>query len=130
MISIDHIALWVRNLDAFCAFYECHFGALVGALYENPAKGFRSRFLYFSTGARIEAMTTNTLSLVELPPGAERIGFTHLAITLASESEVDNLTSKLKAQGVSVINGPRRTGDGYYESVILDPEGNRIELTA
>ena len=129
MINIEHIALWVQDLDAFCAFYERHFGAIVGTLYENPAKGFRSRFLAFSTGARIEAMTTTTLSPVDLPDGTQRMGLTHIAISLGSESAVDNLTAVLKAQGVSVLDGPRRTGDGYYESVVLDPDGNRIEIT-
>jgi len=129
MINIEHIALWVHDLDAFCAFYERLFGATVGPLYENPAKGFRSRFLSFSTGARIEAMTTTTLAPVQLPDGAQRMGLTHLAISLGSESAIDRLTAELKAQGVTVLDGPRRTGDGYYESVILDPEGNRIELT-
>jgi len=130
MINIEHIALWVHDLDAFCTFYQRNFGATIGAPYENLNKGFRSRFLSFSSGARIEAMTTNTLSLIQLPHGAERMGLTHLAISLGSESAVDSLTAKLKAQGVPVLDGPRHTGDGYYESVILDPEGNRIELTA
>lgn len=130
MISIEHIALWVHDLDAFCTFYERHFSATRSALYENPTKGFRSCFLSFATGARIEVMTTDTLSLVRLPHGAERMGLTHLAISLGSESAVDYLTAELKAKGAPVIDGPRRTGDGYYESVILDPEGNRIELTA
>jgi len=129
MINIEHIAFWVRDLDAFCAFYECNFGATIGALYENPTKGFRSRFLSFSTGVRIEAMTTTTLSPVDLPVGTQRMGLTHIAISLGSESAVDKLTEELKAQGIPLLDGPRRTGDGYYESVILDPEGNRIELT-
>lgn len=129
MINIEHIALWVHDLDAFCAFYERVFGASVSPQYENPTKGFCSRFLSFSTGARIEAMTTTTLSPIDLPAGAQRIGLTHFALALGSEALVDQLTAELKAQGVTVLDGPRRTGDGYYESVILDPEGNRIELT-
>ena len=129
MINIEHIALWVRDLDEFCAFYERNFGASVGPLYENRTKGFRSRFLSFSSGARIEAMSTTTLSPVQLPDGAQRMGLTHLAISLGTEAAVDKLTAELKARGVTVLDGPRRTGDGYYESVILDPEGNRIELT-
>ena len=128
-MHIEHIALWVRDLDTFCAFYERTFGVTIGPLYENPVKGFRSRFLSFSTGARIEAMTTTTLSPVDLPAGAQRMGLTHFAISLGSESAVDKLTAEIKAQGVTVLDGPRRTGDGYYESVVLDPEGNRIELT-
>jgi lactoylglutathione lyase len=128
-MNIEHIAFWVHDLEAFCAFYERNFGATLSALYENPKKGFRSRFLSFSTGARIEAMTTTTLSPIALPPGAQRMGLTHLAISLGSEAAVDRLTAELKEQGVPVLEGPRRTGDGYYESVILDPEGNRVEIT-
>lgn len=130
MIIIEHIALWVQDLDAFCAFYAQNFGATVGAEYENPAKGFRSRFLTFAGGARIEAMTTSMLSPVVLPVGAQRMGLTHFAFALGSEAAVDVLTAQLRSQGVAVLDGPRRTGDGYYESVILDPEGNRVELTA
>ena len=127
---IEHVALWVRDLDAICAFYVEHFGAEVGPLYENPAKGFSSRFLSFDGGARLEVMTTRSLSPVELPAGAQRMGLTHLAISLGSDQAVDGLTARLHTLGMPVLDGPRRTGDGYYESVVLDPEGNRIEITA
>jgi lactoylglutathione lyase len=128
-VRIEHVAMWVRDLDVVCAFYAEHFGAVVGNRYENPAKGFSSRFLSFESGARIEVMTTTTLSPVVHEPVAQRMGLTHLAIGLGSENAVTTLTSRLRSVGVAVIEGPRRTGDGYYESVILDPEGNRIELT-
>jgi lactoylglutathione lyase len=130
MPHIEHVALWVRDLDRFCAFYEETFGAKVGNLYENNAKGFASRFLTFSSGARIEAMSTTTLAPVAHDPGAQRMGLTHLALSLGSESAVDELTARLKELGTPILDGPRRTGDGYYESVVLDPEGNRIELIA
>ncbi len=94
----------------------------------NPAKGFESCFFSFSDGARLEAMTTTSLSLVESAPGVQRIGLTHLAISVGSEKLVDELTQRLRDDGISVIDGPRRTGDGYYESVIVDPDGNRIEI--
>jgi lactoylglutathione lyase len=74
-------------------------------------------------------MTTTSLAPVELKHGAQRMGLTHLAFAVGSESEVDRLTNRLRAEGHSVLEGPRRTGDGYYESVVLDPEGNRVELT-
>jgi lactoylglutathione lyase len=122
--------LWVRDLDAICAFYCENFDAVASPPYENAAKGFRSRFLSFDGGTRLEVMTTRSLSPVELAAGAERMGLTHLAISLGSEQEVDALTARLRALGTPVLDGARRTGDGYYESVVLDPEGNRIEITA
>jgi lactoylglutathione lyase len=103
---------------------------VVGPLYENPAHGFASRFLTFQGGARLEVMTTTTIEPVTHAPGAQRMGLTHIAIALGSEAQVDALTERLRRLGTPVVDGPRRTGDGYYESVILDPEGNRVELTA
>lgn len=129
MARIEHIALWVDDLDAICAFYADAFGARVGPRYANPTKGFESRFLSFDSGARVEVMRTTRLSPIRHSAGAERMGLTHLAISLGTESAVRELTERLRANGVTVLDGPRRTGDGYYESVILDPEGNRIELT-
>jgi lactoylglutathione lyase len=130
MARIEHVALWVRDLDGICAFYAGYFGAKIGSRYENPAKGFASRFLAFESGARIEVMTTTSRSPVQLEHGTDRMGLTHLALAVGSESEVDRLTNRLRADRHSVLEGPRRTGDGYYESVVLDPEGNRVELTA
>jgi len=130
MLSIDHVGLWVRDLDRVCAFYVEHLGAVAEARYENLGKGFVSRFLRFDSGARIELMTTTILSPVASQPGAERMGLTHLAFRLGSQSEVDATTGRLQSAGTVVLSGPRKTGDGYYESVVLDPEGNRIELVA
>ncbi len=129
MPRIEHIALWVDDLEIICSFYARYFGASVGAQYENPAKGFCSRFLGFGAGARIEVMKTTSFAPVRHAHGAQRMGLTHLALSLGSEAEVDRLTLQLRADGHAVIDGPRRTGDGYYESVVLDPEGNRVELT-
>ncbi len=127
---IDHVALWSRDLEALCTFYKRYFGATVGPLYENRAKGFRSRFLSFGAGARIEVMSSTTLAPVAHPPGAQRMGLTHLAISVGSAATVDALTQELSAAGLTVLDGPRRTGDGYYETVVLDPEGNRVEIMA
>ena len=129
MSRVEHVAFWVRDLDGICAFYARYFGAKVGPRYENPAKGFTSRFLAFESGARVEVMATTSLSPVGVEHGAHRMGLTHLALAIGSETEVDRLTNRLRADGHSVLEGPRRTGDGYYESVVLDPEGNRLELT-
>lgn len=130
MPRIEHIALWARDLEGLCAFYVEHFGATLGERYENPRKGFVSRFLSFGGGARIEVMTTTSLAPAVGDTSAARAGLAHVAISLGGEAAVDVLTARLRTCGVSVLDGPRRTGDGYYESVVLDPEGNRVELVA
>lgn len=130
MIRIEHVAVWTDDIERLAAFYARHFDARVGPRYTNAAKGFESRFLAFASGARIELMRTTTLDPVALPRGAQRLGLTHLAIAVGSDSAVDALTERLRADGCEVVDGPRRTGDGYYESVVLDPDGNRLEITA
>ena len=129
-MRIDHIALWTNDLERCKRFYVDYFGATTGAHYVNAAKGFESCFLSFADGARIEAMKTTTLSPVEIERGAQRMGLTHMALAVGSERGVDELTQRLRNDGYPVLDGPRRTGDGYYESVVLDPDGNRIEITA
>lgn len=128
-MRIEHIALWTHDIDRCVRFYSYYFQAMAGERYINAAKGFESCFLRFSDGPRLEVMSTATLAPVTLPPGAQRMGFTHLAMAMGSEQAVDALTQQLKSDGYSVLDGPRRTGDGYYESVVLDPDGNRIEIT-
>jgi len=129
-MRIDHIALWTADLERCKQFYIAYFGAVAGEEYVNPAKGFASCFLGFSEGARIELMTTTALSPVVMAPGAQRMGFTHIAISVGSTHRVDELTRRLMDDGFPILDGPRRTGDGYYESVTLDPDGNRVEITA
>lgn len=129
-MRIDHLALWTNDIERCKQFYVTYFGATAGAPYVNAKKGFESCFLSFADGARIEVMKTTTLQPVAIEPGAQRMGLTHFAVSLGSEQSVDALTGRLKSDGYPVLDGPRRTGDGYYESVVLDPDGNRIELTA
>ena len=129
-MRIDHVALWTDDLERCKRFYASYFGATAGSGYINSAKGFESCFLSFTDGARIEVMTTTTLAPVVVEAGAQRMGLTHLALSLGSETLVDELSQRLKNDGYPVLDGPRRTGDGYYESVVLDPDGNRIEITA
>jgi lactoylglutathione lyase len=128
-MRIDHIAIWTTDLERSKQFYVRYFGAVAGAEYRNTIKGFASCFLSFSEGARVEVMTTTTLSPLAVAPGAQRMGLTHIAIAVGSAQRVDELTRELLDDGHSVLEGPRRTGDGYYESVALDPDGNRIEIT-
>jgi lactoylglutathione lyase len=105
-------------------------GARIGPAYRNDARGFESRFVEFDGGARVELMRTTQPHPLDLPAGAQRQGLTHLALAVGSEADVDALIDRLRADGYDVIDGPRRTGDGYYESVVLDRDGNRLELTA
>ena len=129
MARIEHIALWTSDIERLAAFYAKYLGASVGPRYVNATKGFESRFLTFDSGARVELMKTSTLQPQRYAHGVQRMGLTHLAFSLGAESRVDELTGRLRTDGFAIEDGPRRTGDGYYESVVLDPDGNRIELT-
>lgn len=126
-IRLEHVGLWVNDLERVTAFYEKFFGARVGALYENPRKGFASRFLEFSGGARLEVM--RRIDVIERSAN-NQLGWAHLAICVGDETAVDALAVRLAAAGFPPIDGPRRTGDGYYECVVRDPEGNRVEIMA
>ena len=124
---IEHIGMWVRDIDAVAAFYARYFGATIGARYENPRTGFASRFLQFAGGARLELMTRID---VTVRAGGEPLGLAHVAIAVGEDAEVDALAARLRADGRAIDSGPRRTGDGYYECVTRDPEGNRVEIAA
>jgi lactoylglutathione lyase len=130
VMRLEHVALWTEDLDRLADFYSAYFGAIAGPRYINQSKGFESRFLSFESGARLELMKSSMLEPVEHTRGAQRMGLTHLAVSVGSVQRVNELTSRLKRDGFEVVDGPRLTGDGYYESVILDPDGNRIEITA
>ena len=130
MSRIEHAALWTDDVERLARFYATYLDARVGPEYLNPANGFRSRFLSFEGGARLELMSTTTWQPLAHAAGSQRMGLTHLAFSLGSEQRVDTLTATLRSAGFAVLDGPRRTGDGYYESVVLDCDGNRIELTA
>lgn len=117
----------MRDLDAVADFYARHFGARVGALYRNPRKGFESRFLEFDGGARLELMRRADVSA---RAEGEQLGLAHLAVTVGDEAAVDALAARFTAEGMPPLDGPRRTGDGYYECVVRDPEGNRVEVCA
>ena len=126
-MRIEHAAIYVNDIEAEKEFFTRYFGASAGEMYHNKNTGFRSYFLSFDGGARLELMTAPGLQNMDRPP--LRTGFAHLAFSVGSRNEVDALTERLRADGCAVVSGPRVTGDGYYESCVLDAEGNRIEIT-
>lgn len=127
-MRIEHLAIWVNDLEVMKNFYHKYFNTQSGEKYFNEKKQFTSYFLSFESGARIEIM--------HRPDIAEHIGkkgiingLAHFAISVGSKERVNQITELIRANGFEVIGEPRTTGDGYYESVILDPEGNNIEIT-
>ena len=127
-MKIEHIALWATDIEKLKAFYETYFDAQATSKYTNETKRFQSYFLTFSSGARLELMHRPDI-IEEAERDQKRTGYAHLAFSVGSEAAVDALTQRLVEDGHTRLNGPRRTGDGYYESVVLDPEGNRVEIT-
>lgn len=125
-MKIEHVGLFVRDLESMRAFYETYFGARAGEKYHNVRTGFQSYFLTFETGARLEIATRPEISGEN---AIFQVGFIHLAFALGSVAAVNDLTEKLRQDDYQIISEPRTTGDGYYESVVLDPEGNQLELT-
>ncbi|MBC1242484.1 VOC family protein [Listeria welshimeri] len=125
-MKIEHIALWTTELEKMKDFYVKYFGATANDLYENKTKGFTSYFLSFENGARLEIMSRTDVTGKNL---GENLGWAHIAISTGTKEMVDELTEKLRKDGFKVAGEARTTGDGYYESVVLDPEGNRIEIT-
>lgn len=129
LMKIEHLAIWVSDLEGTRKFYETYFQATANSKYHNPKKNFSSYFLSFDSGCRLELMHRPEIEPIDQKAEKEYRGIIHFAISVDSESRVDQLTERLQADGYSVIGAPRRTGDGYYESVVLDPENNRIEIT-
>lgn len=129
-MKIEHIAIWTKELEGLKEFYQKYFEVTSSELYTNQKKEFKSYFLSFDDGARLEIMHRPDIESTQKSPGKEMFGYAHLAISVGSEEKVDELTRILRNDGVPILDGPRRTGDGYYESVVSDPDGNRIEITA
>lgn len=127
-MRIEHIAIWTTDLERLRAFYVQHFDAAAGTRYQNPRTQFESYFLTFADGARLELMTRPDVTANRDTPSAF-VGYAHLALSVGSSEQVNAVTEMLRAAGVPVVGEPRWTGDGYYESVVLDPDGNQIEIT-
>lgn len=128
-MKIEHVAIWTFDPERLKAFYIKYFNAVAGEKYVNPKKGFQSYFLSFDSGSRLEIMEMPGIVPSINSAAQQSTGLIHLAISVGAQQQVDALTERLRTDGYNVVGEPRRTGDGYYESIILDPDGNRIEIT-
>lgn len=126
-MKIEHIALYANDLEGARKFFMKYLGAQSNDGYHNPRTNFRSYFLSFDDGARLEIM--NKPEMTDLPKDLVRTGYAHIAFSVGSKEKVDDLTAQLKSDGYEIVSGPRTTGDGYYESCIVAIEGNQIEIT-
>ena len=126
-MSIEHVAMYVRDLDRARDFFVEYFGGTANGGYHNPNTDFRSYFITFDGGARLELM--HRPGLVDAQEASERTGYVHVAFSVGSREAVDALTERLRRDGFEVKSGPRTTGDGYYESCVVGVEGNLVEIT-
>ena len=127
-MKIDHIALFCRDLEQMRQFFIDHFEAVSNEMYHNPRTGLRTYILTFpDAGARLELMQRP--DTIDVDPSKSNIGFIHVSFAVGSKEAVDAKTIELRDAGYQVTSGPRTTGDGYYESCILGPEGVQIEIT-
>lgn len=125
-MKIEHVAIWVNDLEGMRDFYKQYFGGEENSLYHNSKKQFESYFITFEGGARLELMRQVG---IDGKTQVQTIGYAHIAFSVGSKEKVNELTNTLREAGYPVLNEPRTTGDGYYESVVSDPEGNQIEIT-
>jgi lactoylglutathione lyase len=126
-MRIEHIAMFVKDLEAARDFFTEYLGGYSNDGYHNKTTGFRSYFITFDDGARLELM--NKPQVADADTSAEHMGYTHIAFSVGSKERVDELTERLRSAGYEIKSGPRTTGDGYYESCIAAIEGNLIEIT-
>lgn len=126
-MKIEHIAMYVNDLEGARDFFAKYFGAVSNTGYHNEKTDFRSYFLTFDDGTRLELMNRPGMSDDE--KGIQRTGYIHMAFSVGSSEKVDELTRQMKNDGYAVISGPRVTGDGYYESCVVGFEENQIEIT-
>ena len=126
-MKIEHVALYVNDLEKAKVFFTKYFDGKANDGYHNKTTDFRSYFISFDDGSRLEIMTRPNLT--DTPKELNRTGFIHLAFSVGSKEKVDQLTARLKNDGYEVLSGSRTTGDGYYESCILGIENNQIEIT-
>ncbi len=126
-MRIDHVAVYTKKLERLKAFYEYYFGGTCNTKYKNKTTGLETYFISFQDGSRLEIMTRPVLD--DASKELFHTGYIHIAFSVGSAENVDALTQKLEQDGYPIISHPRTTGDGYYESCVLDPDGNQIEIT-
>lgn len=129
-MKIDHLAIWTHNLEGLRNFYMHYFDASSTEIYYNHSKEFRSYFLIFDGECRLEIMEMPNIGKSKNDPVKHYTGLAHFAIKVGSKDEVNRLTEVIRRDGFHIAGEPRTTGDGYYESVIFDPDGNRVEIVA
>ncbi len=127
-MQLAHTALYVRDLEKMKDFYIRYFGATANQKYHNPKTGLQTYFLTFEGDSKLELMTRPDMETHSKPLKAA--GYIHIAFTIGSRERVDTLTETLQQAGCTILSGPRMTGDGYYETSLLDPENNQVELVA
>jgi lactoylglutathione lyase len=127
-MKIEHIAIWTMDLEKMKNFYLKYFDLSSNEKYHNPRKKFSSYFLAFENSARIELMHKPDISEI-IHKLDSKLGLAHFAISVGTKEKVDLLTERIRENGYRIVGEPRITGDGYYESIIADPEGNLIEIT-
>jgi lactoylglutathione lyase len=128
-MKIEHLAIWANDLELMRSFYEKYFDGKANTKYHNPKRNFNSYFIEFSEGCRLELMHKPDIPQNLNDLISEYLGIIHFAISVGTKGKVDSLTEQLRHDGYPIVGEPRTTGDGYYESVVLDPENNRIEIT-
>lgn len=130
MISLEHAAIWTRDLEGLRAFYTRYLEGVSNEKYVNPTKGFESYFIRFGAGARLEIMYRPDIPEKQNDISqSQHLGLIHLAFGVDSMAEVDQKAAQFRSAGFPILSGPRKTGDGYYEFETLDPDGNRLEIT-
>lgn len=127
-MKLEHIAIWVKDIEKMKEFYIKYFNGVANDRYFNPQKQFESYFITFESGSRLEIMSKTIIKELNKIDTEEYYGYAHLAFSFGSKDKVNTLTARLKENGYLVVGEPRITGDGYYESCVLDPEGNRVEI--
>ena len=127
-MNIEHVAIYVNNLEVEKNFFVKYFGAKASEKYTNFQGDFTSYFLTFDNGSRFEIMHRN--GMFDPKKAKYRSGYHHIALNVGDKNDVNNLTSQMEDDGVYIIAAPRKTGDGYYASIVADPEDNEIELLA